>query len=218
MARDAIIHIYDEVLADRRLLSHRFYRRWEAGELSGWELAAYAAQYRHFEAALPDLLETVSQALPSGPARLAVEANLADERAVPAAHLSLFDAFAEAVGAEPEPPSPATTVLVDSYQAAGQAGPVAALAAIGAYEVQSSAIAITKSEGLRSHYGLSPADTRFWDVHGTMDEDHATWLVDALSALEASGDVVRSSAREAADVWWAFLDERQALAGVGACR
>ncbi|HXW31468.1 MAG TPA: hypothetical protein VEJ21_00145, partial [Acidimicrobiales bacterium] len=89
MTPDAINRIYEEALADRRLLAHPFYRRWEAGELSGSELAAYAAQYRHFEAALPELLETVIQALPSGPARRAVEANLADERGVPAAHLSL---------------------------------------------------------------------------------------------------------------------------------
>jgi hypothetical protein len=32
--------------ADRRLLDHPFYRRWEAGKVSIAELGAYAAQYR----------------------------------------------------------------------------------------------------------------------------------------------------------------------------
>lgn len=37
-----------ESLADRQLLEHPFYRRWEAGELSREELTRYAEQYRHF--------------------------------------------------------------------------------------------------------------------------------------------------------------------------
>jgi len=217
MTPDAILRLYNEVLADRRLLAHPFYRRWEAGQLAGWELAAYAAQYRHFEAALPELLESVSHCLAPGPARQAVEANLADERAVPCAHLEMFDVFARAVGAEAAPPAPATAALVESYRAAVQSGPMQALAALGAYEVQSSAIAASKGAGLRARYGLSWPDTRFWDVHATMDDYHAAWVADALSALEAPDDLVRASARQAADSWWAFLDERQARPAAHAC-
>ena len=54
MLRTDVDAILVEVLRDRRLLAHPFYRRWEAGTLERAELAAYAAQYRHFEAALPD--------------------------------------------------------------------------------------------------------------------------------------------------------------------
>ena len=62
MLRTEIDAVLVEVLRDRRLLAHPFYRRWEAGTLERGELAAYAAQYRHFEAALPDVLERVVDA------------------------------------------------------------------------------------------------------------------------------------------------------------
>ena len=39
--------------------SHPFYRRWEAGELRGQELAEYAVHYRAFEAVLPAVLAAV---------------------------------------------------------------------------------------------------------------------------------------------------------------
>ena len=46
-------------LENRELLAHPFYLRWEAGRLQPGELAAYAEQYRHFEAAVPSLLRDV---------------------------------------------------------------------------------------------------------------------------------------------------------------
>src|SRR5579872_909930 len=133
--------LLDDILRSRRLLGHPFYRRWEAGTLEPGELAAYAAQYRHFEAVLPVVLERIAAALPDGRARQLVQANLDDERGVPAPHLELFDTFAAAVGA----PAPghagaratgATTTLVDLYTTLADASPVAALAAVAAYEVQ----------------------------------------------------------------------------------
>lgn len=217
MLRSALDDLLDDSLQDRRLLEHTFYRRWEAGELHPAELAAYAAQYRHFEALLPDVLAGVVAALPDGRARDLVQANLDDERGTPEPHLSLFDEFATAVGAPCDAPaSPAMTALVASYdRAAGD--PAAALAAVAAYEVQAPSIARSKAEGLRLRYGLTAAQTRFWDVHGTMDQDHAAWSLDALAALPADEQTVRTAVRTAADAWWAFLDERQeAAAALGA--
>ena len=46
-------------LEGRDLLTHPFYRRWEAGLLSQDELAEYAVQYRAFEASLPVVLSDV---------------------------------------------------------------------------------------------------------------------------------------------------------------
>jgi pyrroloquinoline-quinone synthase len=212
MHRLALDQLFDEALSGRRLLTHLFYRRWEAGQLQRWELAAYAAQYRHFEQALPDVLEAVASGLDAGPARASVQANLDDERGAPAPHLDLFDTFAEAVGAEPAPPTAATAALVGLHRSLAVSDPVAALAALAAYESQAPGIATSKALGLRAHYGLHSDQTRFWDVHGTMDADHADWTLDALSALGGDEQAVRRGARTAADAWWAFLDERQAEA------
>ena len=86
-------------IGGKRLLHHPFYRRWEAGTLASGELAAYAEQYRHIEAALPEVLSRVASNLPDGPARAAVNANLSDELGRPAPHLELFGTFAAAAGA-----------------------------------------------------------------------------------------------------------------------
>jgi len=219
MLRTEIDTVIVEVLRDRRLLAHPFYRRWEAGTLERGELAAYAGQYRHFEAALPVVLEAALDRIDDATARRIVQSNLDDERGVPAPHLTLFDGFAQAVGAPADvDPTPATAALVSLYASAADRSPVAALAALAAYEVQAPEIAASKADGLRVRYGVSDDGVRFWDVHSGIDEVHGDWMVEALVALGADPDEVRSAARSAAEAWWAFLDERQAAApGAIAC-
>ncbi len=202
--------LFDEALRDRRLLQHPFYRRWEAGQLDLEELSEYAGQYRHFEAALPDVLDTVARGLEDPGARALVQANLSDELGEPSSHLSLFDDFTAAVGGSSSAEAaPATEALVDLYRDRSLSDPVGALAALAAYELQAPQIASSKANGLRSHYGVSPRGTRFWDVHGVMDERHGAWSLDALEAVVRDEDVVRVAARQAADAWWSFLDERE---------
>lgn len=212
MPRHPLSELLDEVLADRRLLTHPFYRRWEAGELAPAELSAYAAQYRHFERVLPEVLDAAWSAMAEGEAKQTVRANLDDELGVPAPHVALFDDFAAAVGAPDAAPSPATAALVARYRAAARRGPVALVAALAAYEVQAADIARSKAEGLRARYGLTATQTRFWDVHADMDADHGDWAVRAMAALGADPASVRAEARAAAEAWWAFLDERQEAA------
>ena len=214
MLRTELDALLDDILSSRRLLAHPFYRRWEAGTLQPGELATYAAQYRHFEAALPVVLERIAAALPAGRARQLVEDNLADERGVPAPHLELFDSFADAVGAVDSNMTPATRRLVDLYLSAAEASPVAALSAVAAYEVQAPEIASSKADGLRSRYGLDDDGTRFWDVHAGIDEGHGAWMLEALGQLSDGPDDVAAPATAAADAWWAFLDEREAAAPV----
>ncbi|MGO8871654.1 MAG: iron-containing redox enzyme family protein [Acidimicrobiales bacterium] len=204
----------------RALLTHPFYQRWESGELDRSEVAEYAVHYRAFEAALPAVLGAVATGLRRDgriEAAAAVERNLADELAVPAPHLELFDRFAAALpAATAEAPGPAARALVDTYDTLVADGPVAALAALAAYETQASAIAVTKAEGLRRWYGVEGTGTEFWDVHAGMDADHGRWAVEALALLDADPRSVEVSARRAADAWWAVLDERQAAAPVRA--
>jgi len=212
MHRIELEALYDDVLCSRRLLAHPFYRRWEAGELAVEELAAYATEYRHFEAALPGVLEAIADGLAPGRPRSLVAANLADERGVPTAHLALFDRFAAAVGAAPGPAGPAAAALVAEYRRAAASGAVAGLAAVCAYEVQAPAIAVSKAAGLLAHYGLDGDATRFWDVHGEVDEAHGEWMLEALGAVATDASEVRVAAVAAAEAWWRFLDERQAAA------
>jgi len=209
----------DTVIADglngRWLLDHPFYQRWERGKVSMGELGAYAAQYRHFEAYLPAFLTKLVGELTDGEARDLIAANLADEQGNPIAHIQLFERFADAVGAPDEAPSPAAAALVSTYAELFEDGPVAALAGFVAYESQASAIARRKADGLRQHYGLSDLGVSFWEHHADVDTAHAAWAQRAVAACAAQPDDLVPSIRRSADAWWAFLDEREALAAVG---
>ncbi len=204
----------DQVVADAtnglRLLEHPFYRRWEAGDLLPGELAAYAAQYRHFEAMLPDFLGELARSLPDGDARDAVLANLDDELGDPVAHLDLFDRFAAALGAPATDATPATAALLAAYETVLADGPVPALAGLVAYEHQAPDVAASKAAGLRAHYDLDDEAIAFWDHHATVDVAHARWTSDALDTLDADPEVVAASTRRVAEAWWGFLDEREA--------
>ena len=206
-------------LEGRQLLTHPFYRRWEAGELGSEELAEYAVHYRAFEAVLPMVLSTVADRLAADgrtDAADLVGRNLADELGSPRPHLELFDEFAGALPdrAVATSPGPAAVALADTYRKLAEESPVAAVAGLAAYETQAAAIAATKGDGLRRWYGMDTDGTTFWDVHATMDSDHGDWAVEALALLHADPDVVAEAARRAADAWWALLDEREAEAPV----
>ncbi len=201
----------DDALDGRQLLSHPFYQRWEAGELSRDELTRYAEQYRHFEEMMPRFLGDLADALPSGDARTLVEANLRDEVATPS-HLELFDRFAAHFDAQPAPASPAMSELLHAYDDVLAAGPVVALGGLLAYESQGAAVAESKGAGLARHYDASPAALEFWTQHGSLEHDHAAWTLAALEELAPSPSDVRDGARTVADAWWNFLDERERLA------
>ena len=155
MHTQRIHEVLAEAIVGRHLLTHPFYRRWEAGTLSEGELAAYAEQYRHIERELPITLSAIASALPEGRARTLVEANLSDELGSPEPHVQLFETFAKAAGAAPDAPAtPSTAALLALVRTAAATDPAAALAMVAAYEIQAADIAASKSDGLRRHYGL----------------------------------------------------------------
>jgi pyrroloquinoline quinone (PQQ) biosynthesis protein C len=145
----------DRAIGSRRLLDHQYYRSWQQGALTMDELRAYAEQYRHVEAVLPEVLAAAALATIDKGARALIESNLTDEMSRPASHLELFDRFAAAVGVEDRAEAtPATSCLVKMYRQAAANGAVSTLAAIAAYETQAADIASTKAESLRRHHGL----------------------------------------------------------------
>ncbi|HEX4217642.1 MAG TPA: iron-containing redox enzyme family protein [Acidimicrobiales bacterium] len=215
---DPIEQALEAALAGRMLLTHPFYRRWEAGELSLDELGRYSSQYRHFEANLPRLLEDLSGQLKG--AGLVEEGaivgqNLHDELGNPAPHLELFDQFMSAVGGVRAEPTAATGALTSTYADLVAEGVVMGLAGLAAYETQASAIAGTKADGLRLRYGIDEEGTSFWDVHAAMEVEHGDWILDGLASLGARPDHVEAAARRGADAWWGFLDERELEASIG---
>jgi pyrroloquinoline quinone (PQQ) biosynthesis protein C len=199
-------------LRDRMLLDHPFYRRWSEGGVGVEELRAYAAQYRHFEAMLPAHLESVAAAAEHPALRAQALRNLADEAGAAPTHLDLFERFARAIDAPAHAePSPAMAHLLDTCRDAARRGAAPGFAALLAYEIQAPGVASSKAAGLREHASLDGDALDFWDVHARIDSDHASWAVQALAGSGANRDGVVHAAGAAADAWWSFLDEREAL-------
>jgi pyrroloquinoline-quinone synthase len=207
----ALSTVVDAAIEGRRLLSHPFYQRWERGELDVIELARYAEQYRFFEAYLPEFLTALAARVANGTTRESLLANLDDEITEPS-HLSLFNRFADAYGAHDAPISPAMSALLDAYATALDDSDAVAVAGLLAYEVQGAAIADSKHDGLKRHYGGTSPAIDFWSAHGSIEDDHAAWAMAGLAALSPSHEEVARGAGLVAQAWWDFLSEREALA------
>jgi pyrroloquinoline-quinone synthase len=213
--RAAILAVVEEALEGRRLLSHPFYQRWSRGELRVGELGAYAGQYRFIEASLPGWLRSIQSSSQNPEVHGLVQLNLDDEVGGATTHLALFDRFAAAVDAtNPEDTKidPATRSLLNTHDELVESSAAAGLAAVLTYELQSPEISASKAAGLRSQYGVDGASVEFWDTHALVEDDHASWTLDAVVAAGGEPALVRTAARRAADAWWSFLDEREAAA------
>jgi len=202
--------VIETALTGRRLLAHPFYQRWTAGTLSIEELREYAGQYGSIEHAQPRWLTGIAERLETGAARDAVTRVLDDETDDGASHADLFDRFATAIGATPNSaPTAATRRLVDTLDRLVAKSPATGLGGLLAYEVQSSEVSREKAAGLRRHFGIDGDGTAFWDTHADLDERHCAWLSEAVERSGADAGAVAPAVREAADAWWAFLDERE---------
>jgi pyrroloquinoline-quinone synthase len=181
-ALDARIARYD-------LLQHPFYQAWSNGELTRDELREYASEYWHHVSAFPTYLSALHARLEDAPLRRTILENLAEEEGLPAgrAHSDLWMDFASGVGADSSDVrsralQPETAALIEHFRTAMQAAPASALAALYTYESRVPAIARTKAEGLKQHYGADKATSRYFTLHQTADVYHAqVWR----SAIEA---------------------------------
>ena len=186
------------------VLEHPFYVRWSEGRLSREELAAYAGQYRHAVTALAEASRTAAGRA-DGPLRAHLEEHAAEE----AEHVALWDGFVEAAGGDAaSAPTPETADCAAAWS--GPDRPVlSTLAALYAIEAAQPAIAEVKRRGLVDLYGFQPgAATAYFDVHATLDHEHAAahreWLEGALA--DAEEEELLAAAREVLAANWRLLD------------
>jgi pyrroloquinoline-quinone synthase len=165
------VDLFDRLEAARErwnVLDHPFYQRWSAGELTRGELAAYAGEYRHAVVALAEAVEgAAAEADP------AAAGELREHAAEEAAHVDLWDDFAQAVGADlHRDPRAETSECVEAWT--GGRDTLERLVASYVVEAAQPAISQTKLEGLVRHYGLDegPA-TEYFALHAERDHEHA---------------------------------------------
>jgi pyrroloquinoline-quinone synthase len=208
----------DKARRECNVLEHPFYERWSAGTLTERELDVYAGQYRHAVLALAEVSSQAAQ-------KAAAEASSADhagglERhaAEEAAHVALWDQFANAVGGagarERDAAFGQTQACADAWTAGEDL--LEHLAVLYAIEASQPEIAKTKLEGLVQRYGYreeGPA-TEYFRLHATLDVEHARQAKELIERLmsgeqglaEAQADRMVARAEAALRGNWALLD------------
>lgn len=198
----------ETVKTDNDVLEHPFYVRWSNGELTREELAAYSGQYRHAVVALAAASRNAARE-PGVGAEL--REHLEDHAAEETAHIAVWDRFVEATGGDAgAAPQPETELCAAAWAGAGR-NPLATLAALYAIESSQPAISATKQQGLVELYGYErgPA-TDYFEIHATLDRDHAEshrrFLEAELESGQVDEDELVAAAREVLRANWALLD------------
>ncbi|MEX1156075.1 MAG: CADD family putative folate metabolism protein [Chloroflexota bacterium] len=206
----------DALIADRHLLKHPFYTKWQAGTLTRDELQDYAQQYYAFESTFPRFLSALHARTDRPDVRQSLLDNLWDEEHGEVNHAEMWLRFGEGIGADRESVRGAarnagTRALLDTYWSSVTDGPIAAgIAALYAYEGQVPEVATEKIRGLVERYGIDdPRTLAFFTVHSTLDVEHSgaeREMIAALAPTPADEEAVLASTRAALDAWWGFLD------------
>jgi pyrroloquinoline-quinone synthase len=183
------------------VLRHPFYVRWTAGELTADELARYSGQYRH---AVEAIAATSERAAGAAPESAELREHADEERE----HVALWDEFVAATGGDAgAEATPETAECVEAWTAAGDLA--SSLATLYAIESAQPEISRVKLEGLVSSYGFAPGDgTRYFEVHESLDAEHAAQAQELLSEVAAAGDEDRlaAAAERAYRANWRLLD------------
>ena len=211
---NAFIIAIDDQIARRKLLLHPFYQRWTAGTLSREALAGYATQYYHHVAAFPTYLSAVHANTTEMETRRQILANLVDEEAGNPNHPELWLRFAEDIGVRREDAQHTalwqeTRNLIGTFRSVCRDGSTAhGLAALYAYESQIPAVAESKIDGLRRHYGIdSPHALAYFKVHIQADQEHSKVERDLLVRYvnETNAPVVMQSVEKVLEALWEML-------------
>ena len=194
------------VASEKDVLEHPFYVRWSEGTLTREELATYSGQYRH---AVVALAAASRRAAPAADG--ALREHLEDHAAEETAHIEVWDRFVAATGGDAgAEPAPETELCAAAWAGAGRS-PAATLAALYAIESAQPQISSVKQQGLVELYGYEegPA-TDYFEIHATLDHDHAEAHRRHLESSLESGDVDQdeliAAAREVLRANWTLLD------------
>ena len=212
---DAVM-LLDARIAQQSLLSHPFYQRWTAGELTKEELQDYARHYYHYALAFPTFLSAMHAKTEDIETRQLLLENLIDEERGPENHPELWLRFCEALGMTRNeilsgPPNDATRALIASIRSSAREGGLhEGLAALYAYESQIPDVAKAKIAGLAQWYGITDArDVSFFSVHHQADVEHSATSRELLTRLcdsEEKCSEAGAATGRTLDALYAFLD------------
>jgi len=215
MTTEKTLRALDDLIRERSILQHPFYRAWQGGELTSDQLATYSRVYYPHVAAFPRYLKNAINCTSDSVIRSTLEQNLEDELTNPAPHPELWLDFAAATGQEREvvqggEPVPKTAASIATFDRLTNRDIASGLTALYAYESQQPEVAAEKLRGLRDCYGIySPQALSYFAVHATADLEHRAGERSAIGrCLDAgtSAATIMNAAEEALDAYWNLLD------------
>ena len=215
MTTEKTLRALDDLIRERSILQHPFYRAWQRGELTSDHLATYSRVYYPHVAAFPRYLKNAMNCTRDPMIRSALAQNLEDELTNPAPHPELWLDFAAATGQEKEAvkcaePIPKTADSIATFDRLTNRDIASGLTALYGYESQQPEVAVEKLRGLRDCYGIqSPQALSYFAVHATADVEHCAAERSAIGRCLDSGTspaTIMNAAEEALDAYWKLLD------------
>ena len=215
MTTDETLRALDDLIRERSILQHPFYRAWQRGELTSDQVATYSRVYYPHVAAFPRYLKNAINCASDSVIRSALEQNLDDELMNPAPHPELWLDFAAATEQEGQAvkcaePVPKTADSIATFDRLTNRDIASGLTALYAYESQQPEVAAEKLRGLRDCYGIhSPQALSYFAVHATADVEHRAAERSAIGRCLDSGTspgTIMNAAEEALDAYWNLLD------------
>jgi pyrroloquinoline-quinone synthase len=184
-------------------------------------LAPFAVQFFLQVREFPRAVSALHSSCPDADQRVELAESLYEEETgrISGCHVShpeLFMRFGEAVGASREAmergaPLPETAALIAWFLESTRAHAFieGAAATNLAAEGQVPGAFGPFARALERHYGCSPEQVAFWDVHEHADREHSAvgdHIVVRLATTPALQENVRRAVARSLDLWWGFFD------------
>ena len=180
----------DNIIEEKHLLKHSFYKAWNAGELPTETIREYAAQYFQHVSSFPRYLSSIHSNCEDIKIRQILLENLIDEEKGGENHPELWMRFAEGMGNSRQKvnttePMKETTDLVNTFNRLSKSEKYhIGLAALYCYESMQPEISETKKDGLKKFYGIKNENTlKFFTVHMHADKWHREVVRDLIKEL-----------------------------------
>ena len=205
----------DNMIEEKHLLNHSFYKAWSAGELPKETIREYAAQYFQHVSLFPRYLSSIHSNCEDIKTRQILLENLIDEEKGKENHPELWMRFAEGMGNSRQKinttkPMKEVSDLVKTFNRLSKSEKYhIGLAALYCYESMQPEISETKKDGLKKFYGIKDENTlKFFTVHMHADKWHREVvrnLIKELSNTKDKQDEILRSVEAALDSLNNFL-------------
>ena len=205
----------DNMIEEKHLLNHSFYKAWSAGELPKETIREYAAQYFQHVSLFPRYLSSIHSNCEDIKTRQILLDNLIDEEKGEENHPELWMRFAEGMGNSRQKinttePMKEVSDLVKTFNQLSKSEKYhIGLAALYCYESMQPEISETKKDGLKKFYGIKDENTlKFFTVHMHADKWHREVvrnLIKELSNTKEKQDEILRSVEAALDSLNNFL-------------